>query len=381
MNPLSITLQSALMCVCFVIFSLLIKPAYAVSQHDQIKSVLNNYIVGTSYNYPEKIASAFYPKATLLLEKKDNIVWQVPADEYVRWFKKNEPGNFNGRIGEILNIDISGNIATAKVEILLPQKKRRYLDLFLLKKIMNHWKIISKTAASEESEQHGKRILFIVSNAHFHGTSKLPVGASFSEIVNAYDEFVTAGFTVDFLSPQGGAIPLSYINTSNELQKKYLYDADLMYALGNTLRPNEIESKNYQVVHYIGGSSAMYGVAENSSIQNIVMEIYEKHNGIISSVCHGTAGIAFLTLSNGEYLVSGKRISGYPDEFENTKMEYFKHFPFAITETINRHGGHFLYSPRNTVHVEVDERVITGQNYLSSALVARKIIEQIAVDR
>jgi putative intracellular protease/amidase len=147
-----------------------------------------------------------------------------------------------------------------------------------------------------------------------------------------------------------------------------------MYALKNTRTPNEITASEYKAVHYVGGGNAMYGVAKNSMIQNISMEIYEEHSGIISSVCHGTAGIAFLKKTNGEYLVSGKNISGYPNEYENFSKAYFKQFPFKITETIKKHGGKFNYSPRNTKHIEVDGRVVTGQNYLSSSAVAQEII-------
>jgi putative intracellular protease/amidase len=88
-------------------------------------------------------------------------------------------------------------------------------------------------------------------------------------------------------------------------------------------------------------------------------------------------GIIHLKTSDGEYLVSGKRISGYPDEYENQSAAYFKEFPFLITATIEERNGHFKFSARNKAHVEVDGRVITGQNYLSSALVAQKIIEKI----
>jgi len=377
MKYMNIALNVTFLCALNLFLLLFSSSTLANVENNDIKKALNNYIQGTSYNNTARIAKAFYSDANLLLEKKDKPVWRVSSKEYISWFGKNNPGKFNGRIGEILNIETSGAIATAKVEIIIPKHQLRYVDLFLLKKIQNQWKIISKTGVDQPSAQHGKRILFIVSNAEFHGTSSLPVGASFSEIVNAYHEFKSAGFTVDFVSPEGGAIPLSYINTSNELQKSYLYNTDFMYALANTKSPDEITASKYKAVHYIGGSSAMYGVADNKGIQNIAMDIYENHNGIISSVCHGTAGIAFLKLNTGKYLVSGRRISGYPDEYENPQKAYFKEFPFQITQTIEKHGGDFKYSPRNTAHIEADGRVITGQNYLSSALVAQKVIQMI----
>ncbi len=362
--------------ILLVVFSLH-QGLFSQNEINQIENTLQDYIEGTSYNHPVQIQKAFYTDANLYLDKKGQDIWVVPISQYVGWFKNGKQGQFNGRIGNILSVEFFGNIASAKAEIIIPENNVRYVDLFLLKKINNQWKIISKTASSSKTNFNGNRILFIVSNAHFYGNTNLATGNSYSEIVNAYDTFVKAGYTVDFVSPEGGSIPLAYINTSDELGKAYLYDADFMYALGNTKSPTDINPKNYKAVHYIGGGSAMYGVPDNTAIQNIVMTIYEDQKGIISSVCHGTAGIVHLKTKDGKYLVEGKRVNGYPDAFESKEAEYFKQFPFLITETIEERGGIFKYSPRNTVHVEVDKNLVTGQNYLSSKHVALKIIEML----
>jgi putative intracellular protease/amidase len=356
---------------------------YGAEEMEEVSKALQLYIHGTANTQPQKVAEAFYENADLLLTKVKQPVWRVSAKEYVSWYSKAKVGTKTGRQGNILNIDLEGDIATAKVEIFNTAKEQYFIDFLLLRKIEGQWKIISKTASQLPNKKSNHKILFIVSNAHFHGDSTLPTGVSYSEIVNAYDTFVQAGYSIDFVSPEGGAIPLSYINTSDTLAKQYLYDADFMYAIGNTMSPEKVMASVYKAVHYIGGGNAMYGVAQNPMIQKISMEIYEKHNGIISSVCHGTAGIAFLKNENGEYLVSGKRISGYPDEYENPNKAYFKQFPFKITETIERHGGTLKYSERNQEHVEVDGRIVTGQNYLSSSKVAKemiKIIESQAIN-
>jgi putative intracellular protease/amidase len=353
---------------------LLTGKALASSEEQQINNVLTLYINGTANTLPNEIAQAFNENADLLLTKKSKPVWRVSIKEYINWYSKAESGTSTGRKGNILNIDVIGDIATAKVEVFNPAQNQYFIDLFLLRKIDTKWQIISKTASKLPKKKNNHKVLFIVSNAHFHGDSTLPTGVSYSEIVNAYHVFMQAGYTVDFVSPEGGAIPLAYINTSDKLAKQYLYDTDFMYAIGNTKSPEKVMASAYKAVHYVGGGNAMYGVAQNPMIQDLSMEVYEKHNGIVSSVCHGTAGIAFLKLASGEYLVSGKRISGYPDEYENPNKAYFKQFPFKITETIERHGGTLKYSPRNHKHVEVDGRVVTGQNYLSSASVAKEMI-------
>ena len=75
--------------------------------------------------------------------------------------------------------------------------------LYLEKADIPVWQIISKSTAGTDSNANGERFLFILYSAHFHGDSDLPTGVSFSEIVNAYDEFVKAGYSVDFVSPSG----------------------------------------------------------------------------------------------------------------------------------------------------------------------------------
>ncbi len=300
--------------VCLFTFQSIL--CFSQTEQTLIENCLQNYINGTSYNKPDSINKAFYQEANLFLSHKEKPLWIVPITEYVKWFQNDKQGEFNGRVGRVISIEVYNDIAIAKVEILIPERKQEFMDMFLLKKIEGEWKIISKSAANKPTNKSGRRILFIVGNAHHYGNSTIATGNSYSEIINAYHTFVTAGYTVDFVSPAGGAIPLAYINTSDTLQKKYLYNQDLMYALAHTAKPSEIDYKNYKAVHYIGGGSAMYDIPGNADIQRISMQVYEENNGIISSVCHGTAGIVHLKNKAGKYLVDGKRISGYPDSWE-----------------------------------------------------------------
>ena len=84
-----------------------------------------------------------------------------------------------------------------------------------------------------------------------------------------------------------------------------------MHRLKTTM-PNEINTSEYIAVYYSGGGAAMFGVPENKGIQDISMAVYEDNNGIVSSICHGSAGLAHLKTKDGKYLVEGKskRLSG-----------------------------------------------------------------------
>lgn len=226
------------------------------------------------------------------------------------------------------------------------------------------------------NDQTSERILFIVSNAHFYGDSDRNTSNHFSEIVHAYDVFVEAGYAIDFVSPEGGAIPIGYISTSDSIQKRYLYDNEFMDELEHTKNPAAIKASDYKAVYYGGGGAAMFGVAENKAIQRISMQVYEDHKGIISTICHGTAGIVNLKTKEGNYLVSGRKVNGFPDAFENMEADYYKTFPFSIQQIISERGGDFQFSSEGWDGFMVaDDRLITGQDPSAAASVARKVVE------
>lgn len=218
------------------------------------------------------------------------------------------------------------------------------------------------------------KILFVTSNQDFYGKTKIAASNHFEEIIVPYDIFIKAGYTVDFVSPNGGAVPIGYINTSDGLQKKYLYDGGFMDKLEHTLNPAAIISGNYSAIFYSGGGAAMYGVAENPVIQQIARAIY-KRNGVISAICHGTAGITNLKDENRVSLYAGRKITGFPDEFENKEAAYYKAFPFSIDQSIKSNQGNFVYSKKGgDAFCIVDGRFVTGQDPTSASKVANEVL-------
>ena len=112
----------------------------------------------------------------------------------------------------------------------------------------------------QKEQSTRQRVLFVVSNQHTYGDTKINTANHFAEIVLAYDEFVKEGYPVDFVSPKGGAIPIGYLQTSDPVQKQYLYDFTFMKKLKHTKKPNEIHAVEYSAVYYGGGGAAMFGV-------------------------------------------------------------------------------------------------------------------------
>ena len=342
----------------------------------QIAAVIQDYLDGSSYNRSDQLRKAFHADARLYLSGKDGNMREVGIEEYASWFIKS-PGQFNGRVGRLMNVEPDGDIASAKAEIVLSRDQARFVDLFLLKRFEGHWKIISKTATRHAAPAHARQVLLAVSNTSKMPGTPLSAGNSFVEIVHAYGKFREAGYGVQFISPEGGTVPLAYVDTADAEQRSRVYDADFMWALANTRKPSDVKATDYAALMYIGGSAAMFGLANDPVLRALTEKIYEQQGGVVAAVCHGSAGLVELTLTDGSALVGGKRVTGYPDAFENKAAPYYKSFPFSIEQRLQARKGHFTQGLRNQSHVEVDGRLITGMSWESTRDVVAAIVRQL----
>lgn len=231
----------------------------------------------------------------------------------------------------------------------------------------------ARAAAAAPATGGPDRILFVLASSKVHGASTLPASISFGEVVHAWDVFDAAGYAVDMVSPDGGAVPILDDYVGPDVAAR-LHDARLMQGLRNTATPAQIDPSRYRAVYYVGGSNAMYGVPEHPLLQRIAMQVYQRNGGVISAVCHGTAGIVNLRLASGRYLLAGKRVSGFPEQHEQQDAAYFKQFPFLIGQTVRARGGAFHAVDGEQPHIQVDGRLVTGQNYASAAPVANAVV-------
>lgn len=115
--------------------------SYSQSEIEQINTVLYDYIDGTANGEPDRLKRAFDENFNLYFVKEDSLqVWS--GKQYVANVKQGQKSN---RIGKVLSIDYEGNAAIAKIEIVMPVRKRIYTDYLMLLKIDKQWKIIHKS--------------------------------------------------------------------------------------------------------------------------------------------------------------------------------------------------------------------------------------------
>lgn len=121
----------------------------AQTELDLIQEVLDDFILGTTYNYPDTIAAAFHPGTQMYLYNGSDTVWSVTSERYATWYSRRAPGTKNDRVSRIASIQVEGDVAYAKLEVDVASFGNRYSDLLLLKKIKGAWKIVFKCTSAE----------------------------------------------------------------------------------------------------------------------------------------------------------------------------------------------------------------------------------------
>lgn len=221
-----------------------------------------------------------------------------------------------------------------------------------------------------------KRILNVVTNVAHYDDPSHPTGLWLSELTHAWDVFEEHGFEQTLVSPAGGAVPLepralkfpSYDKTA----KAWRSSSERMGLLENTLAPEDVDSADYDAIYFTGGHAVMYDFPDSEGLQRITREIFER-GGIVSSVCHGYCGLLNTRLSDGSYLIAGRKMTGFAWQ-EEVLARVSELVPYNAEEEARKRGA--LYEKAKLPFVSyavVDGNLVTGQNPGSAKETAKKV--------
>jgi len=229
--------------------------------------------------------------------------------------------------------------------------------------------------ADTHSKKEEKILIVLTSHTELGNTGK-KTGFWLPELTHPYYEFTEAGYTVDVASIEGGMAPLDNkaFEEEDEYHQVFLNDAKLMAKVMRSIPLASINPDNYQAVLYSGGSGPMWDFPNNPDINRISRSIYE-NKGIVSAVCHGSAALVNITLSDGSLLIANKRIAGFTNK-EEAELGTTEIVPFLLQDKLIERGAIFIEGNAWQEHVVIEGRLITGQNPASAKKVAQSIIKQ-----
>ena len=237
------------------------------------------------------------------------------------------------------------------------------------------WLLIIICSFASQAEDKPK-ILIIASNLHDMGDpEKHDARNNLWEFAPPYHVFVSHGYEVDFASPEGGAVPfmMDPLGISS-----YSIKYEKFYEKSNfSLNPGQVRAGDYSAVFIGGGYGTLFDVAVDERLLKIMAAIYEQ-GGVIGSCGHGAGAFANVKLGDGSYLVSGKRIAGFPNSTEVEKSWAKKGtlLPFMVEDQLKKNGAITLNKSNisDKHDVIIDDRIVSTMFLPSSALVAKEML-------
>ncbi|MFG0634782.1 type 1 glutamine amidotransferase domain-containing protein [Pseudomonas sp. xss_2] len=220
------------------------------------------------------------------------------------------------------------------------------------------------------------KILVVLTNTAKYPTIKRATGLWLGEAVHFVAEVQKQGFTVDYVSPNGGYVPIDphSLQMAPDLDWQWYNDKQFMNRLGTTLSPGQVKPDDYSAIYYTGGHGVIYDFPDDTALQDLARRIYEK-GGVVAAVCHGAVGLLNIKLSDNTLLVKDRNVTGFSN-IEEQLAELDKVVPYLTENELGARGGKYAKHDEPWAEFVVcDGRLITGQNPASSALVAKKVLE------
>jgi putative intracellular protease/amidase len=218
-----------------------------------------------------------------------------------------------------------------------------------------------------------KKILFVVTSHNTKGNTGQPTGYYLAEVSHAWEVLKNAGYEIDFVSPLGGKPPVDGYNLNDAVNKAFVDDVVYQNKINNSLTPSQVHVSDYAAIYYAGGHGTMWDFADNTELAKIAATIYEA-GGAVAAVCHGPSGLVNIKLSNGKYLVEGKKINAFTNQ-EEIAVKLENVVPFMLETTLVERGAIFEKAGLWQEKVVVDGRLITGQNPASAKKVGEELLK------
>ena len=221
-----------------------------------------------------------------------------------------------------------------------------------------------------------KKVLIIASNMIDMGDSERhDARNNLWEVAPPYHIFVSHGFDVDIVSPDGGKV--EFMMEPLGISSYTIKYEGFMDKANNSFTSKQIDPSHYWGVYIGGGYGPLFDVANNEELQFIIAKIYES-GGIVGGGGHGAGAFANVVLSTGEFLVEGKKVAGFPNSTEKSKTwaKQGSLLPFLVESQLNKNGA--IAQNKQTLkdkhEVVIDQRIVSTMFLPSAALVAKEMI-------
>ncbi|SHM82662.1 type 1 glutamine amidotransferase domain-containing protein [Flavobacterium xinjiangense] len=223
-----------------------------------------------------------------------------------------------------------------------------------------------------------KKVLFVLTSHDKLGNTGEKTGFWIEEFATPYYELADKGVIITIASPLGGQPPIdpksSDPSSATEDTKRFDKDIELQAKLSKTHKLADVNQADYDAVFYPGGHGPLWDLAEDKKSIALIEAFYTNKKPV-AFVCHSPGALKNVKV-NGEYLVKGKKVTGFSNA-EEEAVGLTKVVPFLLEDALQTNGATYSKVGDWQPYAVEDGLLITGQNPASSKLVAEKLLNQL----
>jgi putative intracellular protease/amidase len=221
------------------------------------------------------------------------------------------------------------------------------------------------------------KVLIVLTSHDRLGDTGKKTGFWIEEFAAPYYVLKDAGVEATVASPKGGQPPVDPKSELPEWQtettKRFRADPDAQKELANTKKLSEVSSDDFDAPFYPGGHGPMWDMPDNP-VSIALLEAFLKAGKAIAGVCHGPAAFVNVRRPDGDYMVKGKHVTAFSNS-EERAVGLDKVVPFFLEDKLKERGALYNKGPDFSSHIQVDARIITGQNPASAEAGAEALLE------
>lgn len=221
------------------------------------------------------------------------------------------------------------------------------------------------------------KILIVLTYHDQLGDTGKKTGFWLEEFAAPYYVLKDSGATITLATPKGGQPPLDpkseLPENQTELTKRFRQDPSAQDELANTRKLAEVSADDFDAIFYPGGHGPMWDMPDNATSIALI-EAFVKANKPVGAVCHAPVALVNVRSRDGDYLVKGKRVTGFTNA-EEEAVGLTSVVPFLLEDRLKERGGIYSKAANWVPYVQVDGKLVTGQNPASSAPAAAELLK------
>ena len=220
-------------------------------------------------------------------------------------------------------------------------------------------------------------ILMVLTSHDQLGDMGKKTGFWLEEFAAPYYALKDAGVEIILASPKGGQPPLDPKSDDADAQtddtRRFKADAEAQKALASTVLLSGVDAADFDAVFYPGGHGPLWDLAEDTHSISLI-EALVKADKPVAAVCHAPGVLKSVKGADGEPLVKGRAVTGFTNTEEDA-VGLTDVVPFLVEDMLKANGGRYAKGADWASFVQVDGKLITGQNPASSREAAEALLK------